>query len=127
MAIPDMRLPIQYALNFPKRLETNAYSINFNRLKKLTFHKPDLKKFPCLCLAYEASREGGTSPAVLNAANEEAVWMYLKGRLKFTSIPKVIEKALRSHTSIKRYNLKDTIYADGWAREEVKRIAGRGV
>lgn len=124
LAIPDMKLPIQYALNFPERLSSNNFRMNINTLRSLTFHKPDTKKFPCLGLAYEALRRGRTYPAALNAANEEAVNMYLTGMLKFTSIPRVIEKVLNTHKGKKIYSLKDIISVDRWAREEVKSIRG---
>ncbi|MDB4349484.1 1-deoxy-D-xylulose-5-phosphate reductoisomerase [Omnitrophica bacterium] len=122
LAIPDMRLPIQYALNFPHRLRSNGFNVDFGKLDRLTFHKPDLMKFPCLSLAYEALRKGGSFPAVLNAANEEAVHMYLKGELKFNTIPKVIEKVLKLHKGMKKYSLEDIVHIDNWAREEAKRI-----
>ncbi len=123
LAIPDMRLPIQYALNFPERLKSDALNVDFGRLKKLSFHQPDLKKFPCLSLAYEASRRGGSSPTVLNAANEEAVKEYLAGRVKFTAIPRIIERVLSTHRVIKDPGLKDILHIDGWAREKARNVA----
>lgn len=122
LAIPDMRLPIQYALNFPDRLESDAFNMDFTRLGNLSFHQPDLKRFPCLSLAYEASRKGGSFPAVLNAANEEAVEMYLKGRIKFTIIPEVIEKVLSAHKVIEKPGLEDIISVDNWTRQETERL-----
>jgi 1-deoxy-D-xylulose-5-phosphate reductoisomerase len=123
MAVPDMRLPIQYAMNFPGRLESKAFEVDFCKLSKLTFHKPDIEKFPCLSLAYQASRKGGTYPAVLNAANEEAVRIYLKGGTAFTMIPRIIEKVLNRHRAPRGYSLSDVMSADRWAREEAGSIA----
>jgi len=123
LAIPDMRLPIQYALNFPDRLRTDAFRVDFNKLGGLSFYPPDTKRFPCLRLACETSKRGGTRPAVLNAANEEAVKMYLAGSLTFTGIPNLIEKVLARHRSVNRYGLEDVLASDAWAREEACRMA----
>lgn len=120
MAYPDMCLPIQFALTFPERLSSNFFTFDFKKVNKLTFHAPDKKKFPCLDIAYEAARKSGTYPAVLNAANEEVVNLYLKGMLKFTEIPKVIEKVITKHRGITQPKLKDILDTDKWAREEVK-------
>lgn len=123
LALPDMRLPIQFAMNFPRRLNSVSCGVDFCKLKKLTFYEPDLDKFPCLSLAYEASRSGGTYPAVLNASNEEAVGLYLDGKLKFNAIPLVIEKVLSLHKGMKKYCLEDIINIDNWARLEACQIA----
>jgi 1-deoxy-D-xylulose-5-phosphate reductoisomerase len=125
LAIPDMRLPIQYALNFPGRLETDEYRVDFRKLGSLSFFAPDTKKFPCLDIAYAASRRGGTYPAVLNAANEEAVRMYLEGALKFSMIPRLLERVLSLHRGMERFGLDDIIKVDAWAREEACRANGR--
>jgi len=122
LSLPDMRLPIQYALNFPDRLQSNTSNMDLNHLSKLTFYNPDLKRFPCLLLAYEASRKGESYPAVLNAANEEAVEMYLRGKINFTAIPKIIEKALNTHKGVRNPSLKDIVNIDNWAREEAQKI-----
>lgn len=118
MAVPDMRLPIQFALNFPSRMKFDALNVDFVKLNSLTFHNPDLKKFPCLGLAYEVLRKGGSFPAVLNAANEEAVRLYLNGEIKFGSIPKIIEKVLSLHKGVYGFALSDVIDIDNWARNE---------
>jgi 1-deoxy-D-xylulose-5-phosphate reductoisomerase len=94
LGLPDMKLPIQYALTFPKRLPSEFPQFSFTDYPTFTFEKPDLKSFPCLSLAYQASKEGGNKPCVLNAANEVAVAQFLTGKIKFTDIPKIIEKAL---------------------------------
>ncbi len=92
LSVTDMRIPIQYALSYPRRLENELKPLNFHSLEGLHFEKPDVGKFPCLRLAYEVARNPGTSSAVLNAANEVAVDAFLNGRLKFTGIPKLIER-----------------------------------
>jgi 1-deoxy-D-xylulose-5-phosphate reductoisomerase len=94
LGLPDMKLPIQYALTFPQRMTSEFPRFNFVDYPTFTFEKPDLNSFPCLSLAYHASREGGNKPCILNAANEVAVAKFLSGEIKFMDIPKMIEKAL---------------------------------
>jgi 1-deoxy-D-xylulose-5-phosphate reductoisomerase len=120
----DMRIPIQYALSYPARLSNGALSIDFCKLKELNFQKPDFKKFPCLELAYMAAYEGGTLPAVLNAANEVSVDEFLKGKLDFVSIPKIINKVLDKHHKKNNPDLEAILEADGWARKEAQKIIG---
>jgi len=91
---PDMRLPIQYALTYPERLDCALGRIDWGEVLRLDFEPPDLVKFPCIRLAYEAARAGGAAPAVLNAANEVAVSLFLEGRISFAAIPSLIEDAL---------------------------------
>ncbi|OGI21737.1 MAG: 1-deoxy-D-xylulose-5-phosphate reductoisomerase [Candidatus Melainabacteria bacterium RIFOXYA12_FULL_32_12] len=121
LGIPSMHIPIQYALTYPERykgLETG--SLNLIEAAKLEFEAPDLTKFPCLKLAYEAGIKGGTYPAVLNAANEEAVYAFLNKKIKLTDIVKIVEKTLEAHINIENPDLKDIINSDTWAREFVK-------
>lgn len=87
---PDMRLPIQYALSYPQRIDLNTRRLDFAQLGQLTFEKPDLERFPCLRLAYEAVRKGGNAPCAMNGANEIAVAAFLEGRIRFPEIPEVI-------------------------------------
>jgi 1-deoxy-D-xylulose-5-phosphate reductoisomerase len=94
LGLPDMKLPIQYALTFPKRLISAFPRFSFADYSVFTFEKPNFSTFPCLSLAYHASKEGGNNPCVLNAANEVAVEQFLTGKIKFTDIPKIIENAL---------------------------------
>jgi len=94
LGLPDMKLPIQYALTFPTRLPSDFPRFSFLDYPAFTFEKPDLVSFPCLALAYQASKAGGNKPCVLNAANEVAVAKFLNGMIKFTEIPKIIEIAL---------------------------------
>ncbi|MEK6576910.1 MAG: 1-deoxy-D-xylulose-5-phosphate reductoisomerase [Nitrospirota bacterium] len=117
LGVPDMRGPISYALNYPERLEVGLPQLDLAEIGKLTFRQPDLKRFPCLAYAYEAMNIGGTMPAMLNAANEEAVRAYLNGTIGFLDIPKIIRKVLDSASAKKIEKLEDVIVADGWARE----------
>jgi 1-deoxy-D-xylulose-5-phosphate reductoisomerase len=94
LSFPDMKIPIQYALTYPKRLKSSFVNTDFTKINKLTFFEPDFIKFPCLKLAYEAIGTGGTAPCTLNAANEIAVGLFLKGRIKYLQIPEIIESVL---------------------------------
>jgi len=122
MAAADMRLPIQYALTFPKRATNALVTLDFNRIGQLNFYQPELDKFPCLYLANVACKLGGTYPAVLSAADEESVYAYLNKKIKFTDIPKIIEKVLLKHRYIAEPVLADIFAADGWAREKAKAL-----
>ncbi|MDI6765934.1 MAG: 1-deoxy-D-xylulose-5-phosphate reductoisomerase [Bacteroidota bacterium] len=95
LGMPDMRIPIQYALTYPNRSASQYRRVDFPVLKEMTFSKPDLKKFECLQLAYDAIEMGGTAPAILNAANEVAVDLFLNNKIKFNLIPKLIRGALK--------------------------------
>ena len=123
LSVTDMRIPIQYALSYPRRLSSKLRGIDFYALRKLHFGKPDLEKFPCLALAYQAARDLGTMPAVLNAANEESVNNFLNRKINFLTIPKIVEKVMRRHTRIARPDFTDIMKADIWAREEARRLA----
>lgn len=94
LGLPDMKLPIQYAITYPFRLENNFPRLNFADYPQLSFEKPDLDNFPCLRIAYEASRRGGNLPCVMNAANEMAVQWFLEGKIRYADIPALIENAL---------------------------------
>ncbi len=96
LSVPDMRIPIQYALSYPTRLELDTQRVDFTSLSRLDFHKPDYEKFPCLHLAGSAVRQGGSIPCAMNAANEVAVYAFLEGRIPFTSISNVIEHVMES-------------------------------
>jgi 1-deoxy-D-xylulose-5-phosphate reductoisomerase len=122
LSVADMRIPIQYAVSYPERLPNALTGIDFARLKGLNFEMPDFKKFPCLGLAYEAARQAGVAPCVLNAANEVAVERFLNCRIKFISIPVVIEKVLRRHRNKLNPRLEDILKADSWARQEACRV-----
>jgi 1-deoxy-D-xylulose-5-phosphate reductoisomerase len=122
LSATDMRVPIQYALTFPQRFSNKFPRIDFYKLKELRFGAPDFKRFPCLRLAYRAACELGTLPAVLNAANETSVDQFLKGRIKFVSIPSIIEKVMDRHRSTRNPDLGEILHADQWARLEADRV-----
>lgn len=117
---PDMRTPIAHALGWPERLASGVESLDIIRAARLDFEAPDLARFPCLRLARSAAEAGGTSPAVLNAANEVAVEAFLERRLAFTDIPSVIEGVLLRHRSEPIVTLEDVLGADEWARREAR-------
>jgi 1-deoxy-D-xylulose-5-phosphate reductoisomerase len=125
LSATDMRIPIQYALSWPRRLGYSAQYLDLARLGVLHFEKPDFKKFPCLGLAYRAARGLGTYPAALNAANEVCVEEFLKQNMGFTDIPKVVERVLDRHRSIKKPDLEDILEADSWARRSAYRLIAR--
>jgi len=119
---PDMRMPIFHAFSYPKRITSRIPRLNFDKIKSMSFEKPDTRKFPTLKLCYRAVKTGGTYPACLNSANEEAVDLYLKGKITFTKISELIEKVLKHHKNIKHPSIDEILYVDGWAKEEVKRL-----
>jgi 1-deoxy-D-xylulose-5-phosphate reductoisomerase len=118
---PDMRLPILYAMSWPERIYTNWERLDLVKAGSLTFKAPDDQKYPCMSLAYAAGRAGGSMPAVLNAANEQAVALFLEEKIEFLDIPKVIELTCDRHQIDNRQDptLEDIIEADRWARQEV--------
>jgi 1-deoxy-D-xylulose-5-phosphate reductoisomerase len=120
-----MRIPIAYALNYPRRLDNKVQRLNLTQQKNLEFCKPDMNKFRCLKLAYEAGLAGGTNPAVLNAANEVAVAAFLDKKIGFTDIEKIIAKILSMHDAITDPSLEEILAADGWAREKTRIIIER--
>jgi 1-deoxy-D-xylulose-5-phosphate reductoisomerase len=122
LAVTDMRLPIQYALTYPERLPTGLGNLNLAKLGSLNFQEPDLKKFPSLELAFEAARVSGSMPTVLNAADEEAVGAFLRGKIDFISIYKVVEKVILRHTIVKNPSLQTILQTDEWARQEARNI-----
>jgi 1-deoxy-D-xylulose-5-phosphate reductoisomerase len=123
LSYPDMRLPIQYALSYPERLANpNLPRLNWKNLKELNFEPPDLNAFPCLKLAIEAGRKGGTHPAVLCGADEVAVGLFLSQRIKFNDIGRLVEQALAGHKVISHPTLEEILTADNWAREKVRQL-----
>jgi len=122
MGPADMRLPIQYALGWPERLENQLTRLNLAALREMTFEEPRWNDFPCLSLAYEAGRAGGTAPAVLNAANETAVRAFLEGRLLFTQIAELNREVLEQTEVLPDPELEDILTADGEARLRAKEI-----
>lgn len=126
LSVTDMRVPIQYALSYPERLPSHLACLDFCKIGTFNFVRPDLKKFPCLGLAYRVAEEGGTAPCVLNAANEVCVHKFLSGGLRFSSIPLVIEKVLGRHTLKSSPRLGDILAADAWARLEAGKVIEGG-
>ncbi|HUJ79465.1 MAG TPA: 1-deoxy-D-xylulose-5-phosphate reductoisomerase [Nitrospiria bacterium] len=122
LGLPDMRGPIAYALSHPERLALPIPSLDLARARSLTFERPNRRQFPCLGYAYDALGAGGTMPAVLNAANEEAVWAFLGHQIPFTSIPRVIRAAMKAHDVKPVYEVADVMAADRWAREQARRL-----
>ncbi len=120
---PDMKLPIQYALTFPKRLQNPPTKFSLINTYNLTFEKPDLKKFPCLQLAYDALKIGGTMPTVLNAADEVAVDLFLKGKINFQEISNNIYQAMEKHQVDKKLSYDGILKADQWARDFINKIS----
>ncbi|ARV57261.1 1-deoxy-D-xylulose-5-phosphate reductoisomerase [Nostocales cyanobacterium HT-58-2] len=119
---PDMRLPLLYALSWPERIYTDWQQLDLVKVGQMTFRAPDHKKYPCMQLAYAAGRVGGCMPAVLNAANEQAVALFLEERIRFLDIPRLIEQTCDRYQVHNCFSptLDDIIAADSWARQEVK-------
>jgi len=125
---PDMKLPILYCMSWPSRLETPWRRLDLTEVGQLSFRAPDPAKYPCMDLAYAAGRAGGTMPAVLNAANEEAVAQFLEEKIHFLDIPKMIEGACEQHKPDLAANpcLDDVLAVDQWARQAVREQVNRG-
>lgn len=125
---PDMRLPLLYALSWPERIPTNWSALDLVKAGNLTFQSPDHQKYPCMGLAYAAGRAGGAMPAVLNAANEEAVALFIAEAISFLEIPRLIERTCDRYSgqNIRNPNLEDILAADRWARQTVQELAQRG-
>ncbi|MGM9775057.1 MAG: 1-deoxy-D-xylulose-5-phosphate reductoisomerase [Candidatus Egerieousia sp.] len=119
LGYPDMRVPIQYALSYPQRINLNTKRLSFPELKELTFFAPDMEKFPCLRIAYDAFNKGGNAPCAMNGANEIAVAAFLKEKIKFTDIPKVISGTLEKCTFVAAPQIEDIYNTD----KEAKAIA----
>jgi 1-deoxy-D-xylulose-5-phosphate reductoisomerase len=117
LAPPDMRLPIAYALSYPRRLPMSQPSLSLVEIGQLSFERPDEEAFPCLGYAYEALRRGGTMPTVLNAANEVAVQAFLEGTIGFLDIPRLIRASLDRHEPRPVASLEVVLETDRWARE----------
>jgi len=118
----DMRQPIQYALTYPERLESPVAALDWAAVSRLDFAPPDLQKFPCIGLAYQAIRTGGTAPAVVNAADEIAVDAFLDRKILFSDIPRMIGDTLEAHKIRGADQLESILEADIWARQHVRRM-----
>ena len=117
LGAPDMRLPIQYALTYPKRIPGPATPLDLWNCGPLTFGTPDVEAFPCLALALEAAKTGGAAGAILNGANEAAVGLFLEGKIGFLDIPARVERALASVPAVQNPTMQDILDADQAARE----------
>lgn len=123
LSYPDMRLPIQYALSYPDRFANPRLPVlDWSHLSSLTFEQPDLDRFPCLSLAIEAGESGGTCPAVLCAAGEVAVDLFLSQRIRFVDIASLTGRVLEQHQAIAHPSLEEIMAADAWARERVLKL-----
>ncbi len=122
MSVPDMKLPIQYALFYPQRVISHNTRLDLAQTGELTFLEPDYEKFPCLNLAYQALNMGGTAPAVLNAANEVAVETFLERGMAFTDIQSIVGETLSQHSIKHNPQLEDILNADTWARQTAKKL-----
>jgi 1-deoxy-D-xylulose-5-phosphate reductoisomerase len=122
LGIPDMKIPIQFAITYPKRVSSNFPKLNFNTLKELTFEKPDFDKFECLKIAFETIKTGGTYPIVMNAANEVAVDLFLKNKIGFYGISDIIKKSLDNHIGKLDFELNDIIEIDKKTRTEILNV-----
>ncbi len=125
MGVPDMRIPIAYALTHPERIMNDLSPLDLVRTGSLEFYEPDTTKFPCLKLAREAARTGGTAPAVLNAADEVAVSAFLQRKIAFTDLPKIVNRVLDNHAVMADPSIHDILHADLRARRETEKIIER--
>jgi 1-deoxy-D-xylulose-5-phosphate reductoisomerase len=123
LGFPDMRVPISYALNHPERADVPVEPLDLAELGQLTFERPDFENFPCLRLAYDAARAGGTAPCVLNAADEVAVSAFLSGELSFNGISEVIERTLDAVEVAPVRHFSDLYRADQEARQVAMGVA----
>ena len=125
LSYPDMRLPIQHAISYPERLPNpQILPLDWCNINNLTFEPPDFDTFPCLNMAIESGKKGGTYPAALCAADEIAVDLFLSQRIKFTDIAKLVENTLAQHQSTTHPTIEETMAADTWARQKVLEITG---
>lgn len=120
LSVPDMKIPIQYALTYPARARNRSSYIDFAQLKKLSFELPDTGRFPALDLACKAARLGGTAPAALNAANEIAVREFLAGKIGFLDMAVIVKSVLAKHANKKNPSIADILAADEWARVQAE-------
>lgn len=118
LGIHDMRIPIQYALTYPNRVENKLERLDLTNIASLNFEKPDMETFPCLKLAIDSLRKGGTTTAVLNAANEVAVGLFLEEKINFTDIPKIVENEISNHNNIS-VTLENILNVDSITRKRV--------
>lgn len=119
LGLPDMKIPIQFALTYPERVNSDYRKIDFGEIKKFTFEEPDFEKFRCLKIAFDVLKSGGTYAAVMNAANEVAVDLFLKEKIKFSEISNVIELSLGSHNNKSDFSVEDIVEIDQLTRQAI--------
>lgn len=124
---PDMRLPIQYAMTYPRRMKTPIKTLELSKVGQLTFAEPDFSRFPCLKLALDAGRRGGTAPTALSSSNEEAVWAFINGDITFMTIPRVVAAVLKKHKVRNNPTLDDVLDVDRWARKEARELIAKNL
>ena len=125
LGVPDMKIPIQYALTHPRHITAAWQGLDLIEIESLTFQAPDLNRFPCIGLAYNAMKQGGTNSAVLNVANEQAVYRFLDGEIGFLDIPEIIEKTCKNHEWIEHPSVEEILSLENWASNFVKSIESR--
>lgn len=119
MGVPDMKIPIQYAITYPVRIHSDFERMDYKNLKDLTFEEPDFEKFECLKLAFDSIVSGGTYPIVLNAANEIAVELFLNSKVKFIEIPGIIKNSLDNHKNLTNFEVSDILTIDKFTRKQI--------
>jgi 1-deoxy-D-xylulose-5-phosphate reductoisomerase len=120
LGIPDMKIPIQFAMTYPHHFPSSWEALDLVKVGSLTFEDLDLKRFPCVSLAYEAMRQKGSMAAVLNVANEQAVYRFLGNQISFMEIPRIIEETCENHDWIESPSLNDLNEIEDWATDFVK-------
>jgi 1-deoxy-D-xylulose-5-phosphate reductoisomerase len=119
LSMPSMKIPIQYAITYPRREKIRCEALDFSKVSKLTFEEPDINTFKCLKLSFDALKIRGTMPAVLNAANEVSVEMFLDKKISFVDIPEIISETMNKHNNICHPTINNILEADKWARDYV--------
>ncbi len=125
LGVPDMKIPIQFALTYPHHAPAMWESLDLIKIGSLSFEAPDLKRFPCIDLAYKALKEEGTTSSVLNVANEQSVYRFLKGEIGFMEIPEIIEKACEAHEWISHPSINNLVYLENWTMDFVSTFKSR--
>ena len=125
LGVPDMKIPIQFALTYPRHAPAMWESLDLIKIGSFTFEAPDLNRFPCINLAYQALKQGGTTPAVLNVANEQSVYRFLDGNIGFMEIPEIIEKACEAHEWNTHPSLDELVHLEKWATDFVSSFKSR--
>ena len=120
LGVPDMKIPIQYALTYPNHSQADWECLDLTSIRKLHFEQPNLDKFPCIRLAYEALEKGGTAPTVLNVTNDESVAAFLNGQISFTDIPAIIEDTISQHEWVGSPDLETIIQISQWTRQHIQ-------